>query len=831
MITRWRNLRRRYKILLILAGLALLAALWVYQWIFAGLPSISDLESGLALPSTRIYDRHGTLLYEMLAADATGGLHRVVSLEDISQHLIDATIATEDANYYSHPGVDPVGIVRALWTNIQGGEVLAGGSTITQQVAKNLLLDPEQRLERTLRRKLRESVLAIRLAQTYSKDDVLALYLNQSYYGNLAYGVEAAAQVYFGRSAVELDLAQSAMLAGLAQSANYYDPLTNPERASARQRVVLDLMVKHGYITQAEADEAAAEPLQFAASRFPIEAPHFVTTVWEQLQSDFPEQLYAGGLDVTTTLDLDWQNAARDIARRHLDELNTATYNEPAHNAHNAALVAIDPHTGQVLAMLGSPDYFDARISGAVNVALAPRQPGSALKPFTYAATFDPDLPDPWSPATVLLDVRTAFVTRELESFVPSNFSLQEHGPVRIRTALASSFNIPAVIALDHIGLSAMSKLLGEVGITTLIDPDRFDLAVTLGGGEVRLLELTAAYGALANGGQRVYPEVLLEVRDSEGDMLYEWEGREAEQVIDPRVSWLITDILSDNNARIPSFGEHSVLNIGRPAAAKTGTTTDFRDNWTIGYTPNLVVGVWVGNADNSPMIEVSGISGAGPIWNEFITWVLRGKPELEFEQPTGLVQAEVCALSGLLPTEECQLRVVDWFIEGAVPTEYDTWHQSFTIDAATGQLATEDTPADRRVERVYVVLPPEARPWAFRAGIPTPPIEEAAYTVGSANTPVSLISPDPYSVFRMTPVTPNESQQLRFSAIAPTNTARVTFELDGQEVAVIDAPPWETWWALQRGEHELIARATLTDGTTQASEPLTFTVRGYYDE
>ncbi|MBN1284678.1 MAG: transglycosylase domain-containing protein [Anaerolineae bacterium] len=820
-------------ILGVVAALTLVAGVVVYNWLFVDLPDIDALEESLALPSTRIYDRYGRLLYEMLAADATGGLHRVAPLDQIPQHLIDATIATEDANYYSHPGVDLGAIVRVLWINIQGGEVLAGGSTITQQVARNLLMDPEQRAERTLTRKLREAILAIRLTQTFSKDEVLLLYLNQTYYGNLAYGVEAAARVYFGRGVEELDLAQAALIAGLPQLPAIYDPLTNPGAARDRQRVVLDLMVKHGYITQADADRAAAEPLQFAAAPFPIEAPHFVAAVWTQLQRDFPESLYAGGLDVITTLDLDWQDAAQEIARRRLGELNTPTYNEPAHNAHNAALVAIDPHTGQVLAMLGSPDYFDARISGAVNVALAPRQPGSALKPFTYAAAFDPTRPDPWSPATVLMDIRTAFITKKLESFVPANFSLQEHGPVRIRTALASSFNIPAVITLDHIGLDAMAKRLGAVGITTLTDPDRFDLAVTLGGGEVRLLELTAAYGALANGGMRVYPDLLLEVRDhASGQILYEWAPRETERVLDERVAWLVTDILADNHARIPSFGEHSVLNILQPAAAKTGTTTDFRDNWTVGYTPNLVVGVWVGNADNAPMVKVTGVSGAGPIWNEFMTSVLKGKPALNFERPAGLERVEVCALSGLLPTDACELRVVDWFIEGTAPTEYDAWHQRFTIDARTGALADATTPPEYRVEKVYLVLPPEARPWAYRAGIPAPPTEAVAAAQDSnADTSVRFLAPDPYSVFRMSPITPGETQRILIRVVAPPDTSHVDLLLNGAPLHTLDAPPWEAWWALERGAWELTARAALGDGATAESEPLSFTVHGYYDE
>ncbi|MEW6253918.1 MAG: penicillin-binding transpeptidase domain-containing protein, partial [Planctomycetota bacterium] len=459
-----------------------------------------------------------------------------------------------------------------------------------------------------------------------------------------------------------------------------------------------------------------------------------------------------------------------DAAQRHLGRLNDPPADEPPHNAHNAALVALDPHTGQVLALLGSPDYFNERIDGAVNAALAPRQPGSALKPFTYAAAFDPQRADPWTPATMVLDVSTPFVTRRLESYSPANFGLVEHGPVLVREALASSYNIPAVVALDHIGVDALIRLLTRLGVSTLADASRFDLSLTLGGGEVRLLDLTAAYGALANGGYRVEPALLLEVRDRAGHILYEWTPPvQRDPVLDPRVTYLITDILSDNQARIPSFGPASPLNIGRPAAAKTGTTTDFRDNWTVGYTPNLVVGVWVGNADNTPMVEVSGISGAGPIWHEFVRQVLRGQPKQEFPVPAGLVRAEVCAISGLLPTPYCPRTRWEWFIDGTVPTTYDTLYQPFVLDRRTGLLADESTPPEEREERVYLVVPPEAREWAQRRGIPQPSV--GAQRVGERDLRVRLLSPDPYTVFRLTPLLPPDLQRIRLAVSAPDDT------------------------------------------------------------
>ncbi len=821
---RVRRLKRWQKIGLALAMILGSIAVGLYVWIFAGLPKIDQLQAGLALPSTRILDRQGRLLYEII--DPKGGRHTAVPLSQIPQALVQATIATEDRNFYSTSGVDLEGVIRALWINVQGGEIRAGGSTITQQVARNLLLDPQQRAMRTLQRKLREMVLAIQLSQNYSHDDVLALYLNQTYYGNMAYGVQAAAQVYFGKDVQALDLAECAMLAGLPQTPAKYDPLTNPTDAKARQKVVLDLMVVAGYITQDQADTAAKEPLQYGSGQFPIQAPHFVLAVWDQIARDYPDALYQGGLEVTTTLDLDWQHQAEDIASRHIYELNHPSNGDQPHNATDAALVAMDPHTGQILAMLGSVDYFDERISGAVNLALAPRQPGSALKPFTYSLSFDPNQPAPWTPSTMLLDVSTPFITKRLQSYTPSNYGLVEHGPVLIREALASSYNIPAVVALDHVGLTNLLNLLHRLGLSTLNDPTRLDLSLTLGGGEVRLAELTAAYGAFANGGQAVKTAMILEVKDKTGQVLYQWRQPEpAAPVIDPRVTFLINDILSDNEARLPSFGDHSALLIGRPAAAKTGTTTDFRDNWTMGYTPNLVVGVWVGNADNTPMVKVSGISGAGPIWNEFMRAVLKGQPELTFDRPDGLVQAEVCAASGLLPTPLCPSRRLDWFIQGTVPTTYDTMFQKFTIDRVSGQLATDQTPQDRRVDRVYKVLPQEAREWGIRHGIEQPPVKTVT-TV--KNTGLRLLTPDPYTIYQLSPVMPFDAQKIRFSVAVTPDTTTVTYVLDDQPLDTVTADPWWTWWALIPGKHTLKATATLQDGKTVSSDPILFTVTSY---
>ena len=407
----WTKRRRWQRVLIMLGVLFFAFVLFIYQWLLVDLPDLDQLEAGMALPSTRIYDRNGLLLYEIV--DLYDGSHASIALEDIPQCMIDATIATEDAHFYSHPGVDIVGIIRAAWVNIRGGEIRAGGSTITQQVARTLLLQDEKS-ERTIRRKLREMILALEINASYSRDDILELYLNQTYYGNMAYGIESASQGYFGHSAQNLSLAQCAMLAGLPQTPARYNPLIDPDTAKDRQKVVLGLMVKEGHLTQEEADIAFLEELRFSASIFPIEAPHFVTAVWTQLERDYPDELRSGGLQVTTTVDLNWTQEAETIAQQYLAALNNPADGSPSKNAHNTALVALDPYTGQILTMLGSPDYFNEEIDGNVNAALAPRQPGSALKPFTYAAAFNPASEDPNTAATMILDIGTPFVTRRL---------------------------------------------------------------------------------------------------------------------------------------------------------------------------------------------------------------------------------------------------------------------------------------------------------------------------------------------------------------------------------------------------------------------------------
>ncbi|MEA3345626.1 MAG: transglycosylase domain-containing protein, partial [Chloroflexota bacterium] len=477
---------QRWRLLSLLAVVFMLGVGWaLYSWLIADFPSPGELRrlangqaAHTAAPSTKIYDRRGRLLFEAIAP--YGGKHTPLPLEEMPLYLRQATVATEDASFYANPGIDLRGILRALLTNLREREAVAGGSTITQQLARNLLLSPEERAQRTLRRKLREAILAWRLARIYSKDEILALYLNETYYGNFAYGVEAASQAYFGKPVGDLDLAECALLAGLPQSPVAYNPLENLEAARERQAVVLNLMAKEGYIGQEQARLAKEERLHFAASPFPIKAPHFVMYVRGLLEREFGlDTLRRKGLNVYTALDLDLQERARAIVNHRLAAL---AEKQPHSNVANAALVALDHRTGNILAMLGSPNYFDREISGAVNACLALRQPGSSIKPITYAAAFSSD----YTSATMVNDVRTTFITKEGEPYIPLNYDLTFHGPVLLREALASSYNVPAVKVLDHVGLDNVLALARHLGITTFDESERYGLSLTLGGGEVR---------------------------------------------------------------------------------------------------------------------------------------------------------------------------------------------------------------------------------------------------------------------------------------------------------------------------------------------------------
>jgi penicillin-binding protein 1C len=810
-----RTLPAQKKKLLLLLVLAALACLLLY--IFWDLPSVDSLPGNLTAPSIHITDRNGRLLYDILPSDA--GRNAVLSFDHIPQCMKDATLAVEDKNFYRNPGIDPEGILRALWIDMRGGGAIAGGSTITQQVARNLLLNQDERSELSLRRKLREAVLALELTQKYSKDDILALYLNQVNYGGMSYGIEAAAQTYFGKHASDLLLPECALLAGLPQAPGIYNPFTNPDLALARQKVVLGLMEGQGFITPAQLTDAENAPMSYNPAPYPIEAPHFIWIVKAQLDQLFSE----GKLDprqslaVRTTLDLNDQHLAEGLVARRLAGF-VPKPGEISHNVNNAALVVLDPHNGQILALIGSADFFDASIDGALDMATSPRQTGSAFKPFIYALALDPTQPDPWTAATSILDISATFITHNGQPYTPKDYDGQEHGPVSVREALASSLNIPAVRTLQKVGIENTLNLASRLGITSLGDPQNYDLSLVLGGGQISLLQLSTAYDSLANGGYTTGSQAILDIRNADGDLLYTPPATPPVQVFDPRVTFLINDILSDDRARTTGFGLNSTLKLDRTAAVKTGTTTNFHDNWTIGYTPDLLVGVWVGNSNYEAMHNVTGVTGAAPIWNETLRALLEGQPDKPFPQPGGMKQLAVCELSGMLPTPACPHTRLEWFIPGTEPTQPDTYYQQVWIDPTTGALADASTSLELRKPMIVLDLPVEAQPWARAQGLPLlADIRSGAGIASAQANSLVLLSPTPNTTYRIAADFNASAQQLSVEAAAGQGLTNVKIYMDGKVLTAFTGPPYQAWWTLSAGQHTFWA-----EGVTPSGEPVT---------
>jgi len=687
--------------------------------------------------SSQIYARDDSLLYEMM--DPTGGKRQKVPLSQVPDVLRRATLDTEDPNFYIHPGFDPVGIVRALWYAANEREFVAGGSTITQQLVRNLLL-PGERADRTFRRKVKEIVLATEITRRYPRDQILEIYLNETYYGNLAYGVEAAAQTYFGKSAKNLTLAEASFIAGLSQSPAIYDPFTPDGRASAlrRQKDVLRLMAKQGDITEQEANAAAkltaAYPFTPPRSDALRVAPHFVVYVRQLLEQRYgPAALYRDGLKVYTTISPTMQTVAEQVAHDQIAKLKDK-------HVTNAALVALDAHTGEILAMLGSVDFYDKKIDGQVNIALRPRQPGSSIKPLTYVSAFQKG----WTPATLIWDVPMTFTNAYGQSYSPNNYDGKFHGPVTVRSALANSYNLPAVEALDFVGLPAFLDNARAFGITTFTRDDYW-LALTLGGGEVPLIEMTGMYQIFANDGKRMPPIAIRKVTNAQGKVLCQFtppgqDGKgippcqespdagkppeEGRQVITPQHAFLITSILSDKRARCPAFGCPNALELPyQPVAAKTGTTNDYKDNWTLGYTPDLVVGVWVGNADNSVMKGTTGVTGAAPIWHDFMDKVTQGMPVKAFDRPAGIIEKEICADTGTEPSEFCSQKTEEIFAEGQAPLgpESDP-HRPQCPDAPPG-VALFGYPGANTFVRAWAGSP-EGQKWSQAKGVTLVPAD-----------------------------------------------------------------------------------------------------------
>ncbi len=697
--------------------IVIVGSIGIYQYfrIASSLPDVEELRERVSqFETTRILDRNGNVLYEII--DPNAGKRTFVPLEEISPYLIAATIATEDKEYYNHPGFDPVALVRALYQNYVAGEIVSGASTITQQLARMLLL-PDERFDQSYSRKAREIILAAEIDRRYSKEDILELYLNEIFYGNLAYGIEAAAETYFDTTSDQLTLWQASFLAGLPQAPSVYDIYNNREATLARNRDVLVLMYEMSqeeenciYVSTNQQEVCvdavsalqAAETLEayeFNSPTFKMTYPHWVVYVQSLLEAQYdPQTIYRSGFTVYTTLDPELQKQAELYVRQQVEAM-------AANNASNGAVVAMKPATGEILAMVGSADFYNESISGQVNMALTEtRQPGSAIKPITYLAAFEKG----WTPSTLIWDVPSDFPPSgnpddQRPPYQPVNYDGKFHGPVTVRTALANSYNIPAVKTLAYVGIyddpntnypDGFIETAKRLGITSLTRDD-YGLSLTLGGGEVSLLEMTGAYSVLANSGRKVSPVAITKIVDHSGSTVYEYQAPSGDQIVRAEHAYLLSMILSDTNARIPAFGTNPVINLPFQAAAKTGTTNDFRDNWTIGYTPDLVVGVWVGNADYTPMVNTSGLTGAAPIWANVmqfgIQYLTGGNPSA-FSRPAGIVDRVICSISGTEPSEWCPEQRSEIFASDQLPLprSADLWAK-VNVDTWTGLLASAD--------------------------------------------------------------------------------------------------------------------------------------------
>ena len=635
-------------------------------------PGLLTLRDLLPLDNLKIFDSKGILIGQL----ADNGIHTTVKFDQVSTNLINATVAAEDKDFWNNSGVDLAGIIRAAITNLQSGRVVEGGSTITQQLIKNLVVGNDP----TYIRKLEEVILAPQLNTMYSKRDIMEMYLNSIYYGHQAYGIDAAASVYFGlhdtpgrTAAQQLDIAQSAMLAGLPSNPSQYDPALYFSAATQRFETVLSLMVSQGYITRIQAQDAIREeqsPHFFkTAAALQDRAPHFAELVLQQLVQMFHlkrADLSRSGMQVYTTLDIGLQDKIQKIMQQHIAELRDA------HHLTNAAEVLIDFHTGAIISLLGSIDYNNASIDGQFDVATAYRQPGSSFKPYVYVTAFAQGI----SPAQAIDDapVTISIPDSNPPTFSPSNYDLRFHGHMTLRCALQNSLNVPAVKVLQHVGINAAMQTAYNMGVTTYQGTPGYSLV--LGGLGIRLIDHTSAMGVFANGGVRVpYYGINKVISGSTGRVLFQHQFTPGKQVISPQLAYMMTNVLSDNNDRIPEFYDCNVLQLYsnsqqacyegnrgtvRPAAAKTGTTQNFRDNWTVGYTTDYVMGVWAGNDDNSPMINVTGVQGAAPIWHDSMLLVEKGHPIRNFTNPGGLVRATITYPDGVQST--------DWFLPGKVP-------------------------------------------------------------------------------------------------------------------------------------------------------------------
>jgi 1A family penicillin-binding protein len=783
--------------------------------------------------SSKIYDREGELLYDLFQEER----RQPSKIEDIPEVLKNATIAIEDRDFYKHRGFDFLTIVRIPYNFIFRGRVV-GGSTLTQQLVKNALLTNE----RTIIRKFKELVLSIQIERRFSKDEILTMYLNEAPYGGNLWGVATAVEAYFNKPMSELTILESAFLAGLPQRPSVYSPYSTRLDEDGepywkmRTRAVLKAMKDNKHISDEQYEEALTglEDLSFERVMSEIKAPHFVFYVQRELEEMFGEELLMrGGLNVTTTLDWQLQELAQTVVS---EEVEAVTRYEIS----NGAALALNPKTGEILAMVGSRDYFNDDIGGQFNVVVdGLRQPGSAIKPITYLGM----LQRGFTPATMVMDVPTTFARNEAEKpYTPRNYDGQFRGPVSLRQSLGSSLNIPAVKSLATVGLEDFLSLAYEMGLETL-EPNkanlqRFGLALTLGGGEVYMLDLAGAYSIFANGGQKIESVAILKVEDSEGKVLYEHKQTQGKQIIDEAEAFLINDILSDNNARLLAFGANSLLNTGRPIAVKTGTTNDMKDNWTIGWSSDVLVAAWVGNNDNSSMSYVaSGITGASPIWRRIILGALNfGYSAAEWEMPSNVERVEVDAISGY-PKHDDFPSKFDYAIKGTLPALPDPIHRLVEVcKGENDKLATEAKIAAGDYDRREFIYALEEDPfsedgvnrWQIGINAWIEAQDDSRYRVPNdycgdfGDVSVRLRKPNDKQNFK------DEEIEVEIRAGSDDGIEKLELYVDGELLETIEGrSEYRGKIKLKTGKHELYAKAYAKSGETKTSGKVRIGVGG----
>lgn len=787
-------------------GVLAVALLFIY--VSKDLPDPNKLASRTVPESTKIFDRNGGLLYEI-----HGEVKRtLVNMDQISPFLKDATVAVEDKDFYKHGGISVKGILRAVYRDIRHLEKREGGSTITQQLIKKTMFTDEKLFSR----KVKEVILAIEINASYSKEDILKMYLNEIPYGRNSYGVEAAAQTYFNKHAKDLTLAESAYLAALPQAPSRYNPFgPNRKLLEDRKDFILQVMLEEGKITQAQKDEAQKEAVVFNEAKTGISAPHFVFYVQDILAEKYGEKtLQEGGLKVYTTLDPRLQTIAETAVKEGVEKSIKRNKNS------NAALVAMDPKTGQILAMVGSKDYFgdpepagctpgkNCQFEGNVNVSTAERQPGSSIKPLIYVTAFGKDYK--MAPSTVLYDVVTNFGSFGGKSYIPHNYNGSQHGAIQMRNALAGSLNIPAVKTLALVGVDNAINTLRKSGYSTPLA--NCGLSLVLGGCEVTLVDHVGGYAMIAAGGVRHDKTAILKVEDRDGRILEEYTDKQ-EQVLDPQAAYLVTHVMSDDSARSFVFGAGSALTLkGRPVAAKTGTTQSWKDGWAMGFTPSLVAGVWTGNNDSTVMRQgADGVVVAAPIWNQFMREALKDTPIEQFKEPDGIRHVDVDKLSGKLPTQYSGEIVKGIFASYSVPSEEDDVHKPVAIDTRTGLPATGDTPQEYLETKIYTVVHSEKPKvsswedpviaWAQTQGYNNLP--DGAGNIpspnpnGDGNPEVSIISPVDNSFIT------SSSFTVSVSAISPNKIQQVSLLIDG-----------EIYQTATKEPYSFLVNKKLSDGT-----------------